>query len=94
MHFPYVRIGDGAVEVWSSVDEFLAGPEPGRQRTWYDTRLEQAEVAQVSANGVNVAVTYSRRDRTGQVFSKYEAVILVVRRDDAWQVQAVSTLGT
>ena len=94
LHYPHVRIGDGAVEVWHSVAELLAGPEPGRQRTWFETRLDQAEVVQVSANGVNVAVTYSRRDRAGEVMSKYEAVILVVRRDDAWKVQAFSTMGT
>lgn len=94
MHFPYVRIGDGAVEVWNSAAEFLAGPEPGRQRTWFETRLERAEAVQASANGVNVAVTYSRRDRAGQLLSTYEAVFLVVRRGDAWRVQAVSTLGT
>jgi hypothetical protein len=93
MHFPFVRIGD-AVEVWNTPAEFLAGSEPGRQRTWYETRLEQAEVAQASANGVNVAVTYSRRGRDGQLFSKYEAIVLVVRRDATWKVQAVSTMGT
>jgi hypothetical protein len=42
---------------------------------------------------VNVAVTYSRRDRAGQPLSTYEAVFLVVRRDDAWRVQAMSTMG-
>ena len=94
LHYPFVRIGDGAVEVTNSVADFMAGPDPGRQRTWYETRLEQAEAVQVSANGVNVAVTYSRRDRTGQVFSNYEAIILVVRRDEVWKVQAVSTMGT
>ena len=93
MHFPYVRIGDDAVEVWSSVAEFLAGPEPGRQRTWFETRLDRAEVAQAGANGVNVAVTCSRRDRAGQPLSTYEAVFLVVRRDDTWRVQAMSTMG-
>lgn len=94
LHYPFVRIGDAALEVWNSAAELLGGSEPGRQRTWYETRLDQAEVVQVSANGVNVAVTYSRRDRSGEVLSKYEAVILVVRRDDGWKVQAVSTMGT
>jgi nuclear transport factor 2 (NTF2) superfamily protein len=93
LHFPYVRIGD-SVEVWTTPAEFLAGPEPGRQRTGYETRLDAADVAQASTNGVNVAVTYSRRDRAGQVFSKYEAVVLVVKRDNGWRVQAVSTMGT
>jgi hypothetical protein len=47
---------------------------------------------QASANGVNIAVTYSRRDRGGRVLSSYEAVLLVVRRDDGWKVQAISTI--
>ena len=94
LHYPFVRIGDGALEVYGSLAELMAGPEPGRQRTWFDTRLERAEAVQVSASGVNVAITYSRRDRAGQVLSKYEAVVLVVRRNDAWNVQAVSTMGT
>jgi len=28
------------------------------------------------------------------VFSKYEAVVLVVRRNEAWRVDALSTIGT
>jgi hypothetical protein len=80
--------------VWSSPDEFLAGPEPGRQRTWYETRFDRIEVVQVSENGVNVAVTCSRRNRSGQVLSQYDAVLLAVRRNDVWKIQAVSTMGT
>ena len=64
------------------------GIQPG---TW---ALNAAEVVQASANGVNVTVTYSRRGRASQVLSKYEAVVLVVRRNDAWRVQAISTMGT
>jgi hypothetical protein len=94
LHFPHVRMGDDALELWNSAAEFAAGSEAGRQRTWYQTRLDQAEVVQASADGVNVAITYSRLDRAGQVFSKYEAVVLVVRRDNAWRVQAISTMGT
>jgi hypothetical protein len=94
LHYPHVRIGDGVVDVWSSPDEFLAGPEPGRQRTWHETRFDRVEVAQVSENGVNVAVTCSRRNRSGQVLSQYDAVILAVRRNDVWKIQAVSTMGT
>ena len=94
MHLPFVRIGDGALEVWNTAGDFLASSEPGRQRTWYETRIDQADIAQVSANGVNVAATYSRRDRQGQLLSKSEAVILVVRRNDVWRVQALSTMGT
>jgi hypothetical protein len=95
LHFPHVRIdGHGTVEVWMSPDEFLAGPEPGRQRTWFETRLDRAEVVQVSANGVNIAATCSRRDRAGSVLSSSDAMLLVVRRADVWKIQAVSTMGS
>jgi hypothetical protein len=71
----------------------MAGPEPGRQRTWSETRLDNTEAVQASTNGVNVVITYSRRDRSGAALSTYEAVVLVVRRDGAWKVQAISTMG-
>lgn len=92
-HYPHVRLGDGQVEVSVSAEEFLAGAEPGRQRTWYETRLDQAEVVQVAPAGVNIAVTYSRRGRNGEVFSSYEALFLVVQRAGTWKVQAISTMG-
>jgi hypothetical protein len=92
-HYPHVRLGDGVVEISRSVEEFLAGAEPGRQRTWYETRLDRAEVVQVAPTGVNITIDYSRRGRDGGVFSRYEALFLVVERDGVWKVQAVSTLG-
>jgi hypothetical protein len=92
-HYPFVRIGDGAVEVSASIEEFLAGAEPGRQRTWSETRLDRVEAVQASTSGVNVAITYSRRERSGTAMSSYEAIVLVVRRDGAWKVQAISTMG-
>ena len=92
-HYPFVRIGDGPVEVSASIGEFLAGAEPGRQRTWFETRLDHTEAVQASTDGVNVAITYSRRDRSGTAMSSYEAMLLVVRRDGAWKVQAISTMG-
>jgi hypothetical protein len=95
LHYPHVRVdGAGAVEVWRSADEFLLGSEPARQRTWFETRLDQADVVQVSANGVNVAVRYSRRDREGRILSQADAVLLVVGRSNVWKIQAVSTMGT
>lgn len=93
-HYPFVRLADGGVEIARTAEEFLAGSEPGRQRTWYETRLDQAEVVQVSPAGVNVVVTYSRRGRDGDVISRYEALYLLVAREGAWKLQAVSTFGT
>ena len=92
VHFPHVRIADGAVEISRTAAEFRDGSEPGRLRTWFETRIDRLDVVQASANGVNIAVTYSRRDRGGRILSSYDAMLLVVRRDDGWKVQAISTI--
>ena len=92
VHYPHVRIAEGAVEVSKTAAEFRQGSELGRLRTWFETRVDRLEVVQASANGVNIAVTYSRRDRGGRVLSSSEAVLLVVKRDDGWKVQAISTI--
>lgn len=94
LHYPHVRMGDGLVEIWKTTEEFLAGPEPGRQRTWYQTRIDQSKAVQVTAGGVNVTVSFSRLGRDGRVLSKDEGVFLVVLRDGAWKLQARSTMGT
>ena len=40
IHYPHVRVADGRVETWRTAADYLAGPEPGRQRTWYQTRID------------------------------------------------------
>lgn len=94
IHYPHVRIADGQVEVWKGREAFLAGAEPGRQRTWYQTRVDGMTVAQVTANGVNLTVTLSRLGRDGRVLSTDEGVFLVSLRDGVWKVQARSMMGT
>ena len=94
LHYPHVRLGDGLLEIWKSADEFLAGRDPGRQRTWFQTRLDQARVVQVAAGGVNVTVSFTRLGRDGHELSSDEGVFLVVLRDGAWKLQARSTMGS
>lgn len=94
IHYPHVRIADGRVDVWKSPDAFLDGAEPGRQRTWYQTRVDKVAVAQTTANGVNLTVTISRLGRDGKVLSTDEGVFLVALRDGSWKVQARSMMGT
>jgi hypothetical protein len=92
VHYPHVRIADRAVEISRTAAAFHESSEPGRLRTWYETRIDRSEVVQTSANGVNIALTYSRRDRSGRIMSSYDAMLLVVRREDGWKVQAISTI--
>lgn len=93
LNYPYVRIADGTVETSAAADLFLKGAEPGRQRTWFETRLEQADVVQTSTAGVNITLRYTRRGRDGTAMATYEALALVTSRSGAWRVQAISSLG-
>jgi hypothetical protein len=94
LHFPHVRLADDQVEIWNTAAAYLAGPEPGRQRTWYETRLDESRAVQTTANGVNVTVSFSRVGRDRVVLAKDEGLFLVVLRDGAWKVQARSTMGS
>jgi hypothetical protein len=94
LHFPHVRVADQQVEIWRSAAAYLEGPEPGRQRTWYRTRVDRTAVVQTSANGCNVTVTFARLGRDGRVITTDEGVFLAVLREGAWKIQARSTMGT
>jgi hypothetical protein len=94
LHYPHVRVADGRVEIWRSAAEYLAGPEPGRQRTWFKTRVDESLVAQVTATGANITVRFSRLGRDGTVLSTDAGVFLAVMRDGVWKIQARSTLGS
>ncbi len=92
LHYPHVRVADGTVETWRTAAEYLAGPEPGRQRTWFRTRVDDSQVVQVTATGANVTVRFSRLGRDGSVLSNDLGVFLAVLRDGAWKIQARSTM--
>jgi len=94
VHYPQVRIADRQVEIWDTADEFIAGTEAGRQRTWYQLRIDQMRAVQTTANGVNLVVSYSRLARGGRVMSQDQRMFLVTLRDGAWKIQARSTFGT
>jgi hypothetical protein len=94
IHYPHVRIAGGAVETWRTAADYLAGPEPGRQRTWYQTRIDAMRVAQATATGVNLVVSFSRLGRDGSVLSSDEGVFLAAFRDGEWKIQARSTMGS
>lgn len=94
LHYPHVRVADDMVEIWRSSAEYLAGPEPGRQRTWFKTRVDESSIAQVTATGANVTVRFSRLGRDGTVLSTDSGVFLAVVREGVWKIQARSTLGS
>ena len=94
VHYPHVRVADGAVEIARSAADLQAGPELGRQRTWNQTRLDASKVVQVTATGANIVVSFSRIGRDGRVLSSDEGVFLAVARDGVWKIQARSTMGS
>ncbi|MEX2131544.1 MAG: hypothetical protein WD772_08650 [Pseudohongiellaceae bacterium] len=93
IHIPHVRISGIDVEYWETLQDFMNGTEPGRQRTWAETRFENLRVIQASANSANVTLRYQRVGADGTELSEYEALFLVTQRDGEWKVQARSVMG-
>ncbi|MCZ6675555.1 MAG: hypothetical protein O7C75_21715, partial [Verrucomicrobia bacterium] len=93
LHFPQVRLSSSGLDYWQTREDFFAGTEPGRQRTWFRTKLESAETVQAGADGVNVIVRYSNLNSEDETLSSYDAVYLVTRHEGRWAVQARSTYG-
>jgi hypothetical protein len=94
IHYPHVRVADRNVEIWRTAAEYLAGPEPGRQRTWHRTRIDDSQVVQVTATGANITVRFSRIGRDNVILSSDSGVFLAVLREGVWKIQARSTLGS
>ena len=63
--------------MWDTADAFIAGTEAGRQRTWYQFRLDDVRAVQITANGVTLVLSFSRLARDGRVMSKDEGLFLV-----------------
>ena len=93
IHIPHVRIAGIDVEYWETLEDFRNGTEPGRQRTWLQTRYENLRVEQASANAANVTLRLVNVGADGTELSKYEALFLVTLRDGQWKVQARSIMG-
>ena len=88
----YVPVADRQIEMWNDADEFIAGTEAGRQRTWYQMRVDQVR-PEATANGVNLVLGFSRLARDGSVMSKDEGLFLATSRR-RWKIQARLTFGT
>ncbi len=93
LHFPQVRLSSSGYGFWETRAEFLAGPEPGRLRTWPETRVDSLEVSQNGPTGANLDIRYSVMNEDDEALSTYDAVFLATLRDGRWGVQAHSTYG-
>ncbi len=95
IHFPFVRLGDDGLESALTREAFLAGPGPGRVRTWATTRIRDVKLVGVTATGANFTLTFERSGVAGEVQSAEPALVLVstAAGDPAWKVRAISTLG-
>lgn len=93
IHIPHVRIAGIDVEYWQTREDFMQGTEPGRQRTWLETRYENLQVVQATANSANITLRYINVGADGTALSEYDALFLVTLRNNAWKVQARSVMG-
>ena len=72
LHFPQVRLSSSGYRFWRTRADFLAGPEPGRLRSWPGAKIESLEVHQNGPTGGNVTVRYSVLNHEGEPLATYD----------------------
>lgn len=87
LHFPHVML---------SGSERLDWPEPGQHPTdffdqlrasgWHHTQYESKDAVLVSRDKVHFVVTYSRRNKNGDVLSMHRNLWIVTRVSGKWGI--------
>jgi hypothetical protein len=92
---PHVRLANAEVlhiperEGLSQISQFDRLAATG----WSRTELDWAEVIQGDDRKAHVALQYSRYDADGRRLITFESLYVVVKRDDAWKIQARSSFA-
>lgn len=87
LHFPHTMLAGAQLMTWRSPGQHPPDFfESLRATGWAYTRYEAREVVLASAAKVHFVVTYTRRDRDGQVLSTHCNLWIVTRVDDRWGI--------
>jgi hypothetical protein len=84
------------VRTWSDREAYVAEFDFDAFASRYDwarSEWDAIEAVQVSANGVNVALRATRRDREGKPLSTFDTLYLVTRENGRWGVRARSSFA-
>ncbi len=96
LNYPHVRVASGDVRVWETEQEyadFMDFDAFAERFGWDHSAWQEIEAVQVSENGVNVALTFSRYDQDDQVLATFETLYLVTHENGRWGVRARSSFA-
>ncbi len=92
LHYPHVRVHEGAVTVWDDAEEYTtrSGPELADLLAagWVRSAWDSVEPNQASAGQVHAAVRFTRYDAAGRPAGTFDSVYVLTRRESRWGVIA------
>jgi hypothetical protein len=92
---PHVRFASDSVLVMAEPDDLrmISNFDRLAASGWSRTELDWAEVIQGDDKKAHVALQYSRYDADGNHLVTFESLYVLVRRGDAWKIQARSSFA-
>ncbi|MFE6915096.1 hypothetical protein [Streptomyces rubiginosohelvolus] len=92
LHFPHLRIHDGAVTVWETPEIYVESATPEVAQLvatgWDHSGWEKVELIQTSADQVHAQVRFARYDAEDRPLGSFESVYVLTRQEDRWGVLA------
>lgn len=95
-NYPHVRVASGTVNVWEDAKAYTDAFDFdafARRFGWDHSGWDSLEAIQVAADGVNVALDFSRYNAAGEKISTFHTLYLVTRQDGHWGVRARSSFA-
>ncbi len=92
LHFPHLRVHDGAVTVWDTPEIYVESATPEVAQLvatgWDHSRWEKVELIQTSADQVHAQVRFGRYDAEDRPLGSFESVYVLTRQEGRWGVLA------
>ncbi|MYV63588.1 hypothetical protein GTW37_34895 [Streptomyces sp. SID4931] len=92
LHFPHLRVHDGAVTVWETPEIYIESATPEVAQLvatgWDHSGWEKVELIQTSAGQVHAQVRFARYDAEDRPLGSFESVYVLTRQEGRWGVLA------
>jgi hypothetical protein len=95
-NYPHLRVASGGVTEWKTAAEytdFFDFERFAQRYGWHHSGWDSLEAVQVSADGVNVSLVFSRFDAEGRKISTFDTLYLVTKQNGRWGVRARSSFA-
>jgi len=92
LHYPHIRIHEGAVTVWGDAETYVREAEPELAQLlatgWVRSVWESVTVVQAAPAQVHAQVRFLRLDQHGRRLGVFDSIYVLTHRDGRWGVLA------